>query len=69
MYLSSGFPTRSDINRTVWQQKKNRGLKFRLYEVEGINYNLCSENKDADHNLRLCFRICNKTGFLMMRLI
>ena len=41
------------------------GLKFRIYEVEGLYY-LCSENKGADQlcgyreaDLRLCFRICN----------
>ena len=38
-------------------------------------YFLCSENKDADQlcsyntaDLHLCFRICKKAGFLMMRL-
>ena len=43
-----------------------RGLKFRIYEVEGLYY-LCSENKGADQprgyreaDLRLCFRICKK---------
>ena len=40
------------------------GLKFRIWEVEGLYYP-CSENKDADQLrgyresvLRLCFRIC-----------
>ena len=28
---SSGFPTRSDTNRTVQPQKVARGLKFRIY--------------------------------------
>ena len=43
-----------------------RGLKFPIYEVEGLYY-LYSENKDADQlrsycaaDLRLCFRICKK---------
>ena len=43
-----------------------RGLKFRIYEEEGLYY-LCSENKGADQlrgygeaDLRLCFRICKK---------
>ena len=46
-----------------------RGLKFRIYVVEGLNY-LYSENKDADQlrgyreaDLRLCFRICKKPFF------
>ena len=35
-----------------------RGLKFRIYKVEGLYY-LSSENKGADQlrDLRLCFRI------------
>ena len=54
-----------------------RGLKFRIYEVEGLYYP-CSENKGADQlrgyreaDLRLCFRKCKKkkNGFLMTRLI
>ena len=36
---------------------KARGLKFRIYEVEGLYYP-CSENKGAEADLRLCFRIC-----------
>ena len=47
-----------------------RGLKFRIYVVEGLYY-LCSENKGADQlrgyreaDLRLCFRICKKPVFL-----
>ena len=50
------------------RQKIARGLKFRLWEVEGL-YCLCSENKGADQlrgyreaDLRLCFRICKKPG-------
>ena len=46
-----------------------RGLKFRIYEVEG-SYYPCSENKGADQlrgyreaDLRLCFRICKKPVF------
>ena len=60
---SSGFPTGSDTNWAVQLQKVARGLKFRIYEVEGLYY-LCSENKGADQlrgyreaDLRLCFRI------------
>ena len=45
---SSGFPTRSDTNRAEQLIKKMaRGLKFRIYEVEGLYY-VCSENKGAD---------------------
>ena len=64
-----GFPTRSDINRAVQPQKMARGLKFRIWEVEGLYYP-CSENKRADQlrghreaDLRLCFRICKKPVF------
>ena len=46
-----------------------RGLKFRIYEVEGVYYP-CSEIKGADQlrgyreaDLRLCFRICKKPIF------
>ena len=49
--------------------KMARGLKFRIYEVEGLYYP-CSENKGADQlrgqsaaNLRLCFLICKKPVF------
>ena len=45
--LSSGFPTRSDKNRAVQPLEMVRGLKFWIYEVEGL-YFLCSESKDAD---------------------
>ena len=45
-----------------------------MYEEEGLYY-LCSENKGADQlrgyreaDLRLCFRICIKSGFLLTRL-
>ena len=45
--MSSGFPNRSHTNRAVKQEKMARGLKFRIYEVEGWYY-LCSKNKGAD---------------------
>ena len=68
------FPTWSDTNQAVQLQKMARGLKFRIYKVEGLYY-LCSENKGADQllgycetDLRLCFRICKTLGFLMTRL-
>ena len=63
------FPTWSDTNQAVQLQKMARGLKFRIYKVEGLYY-LCSENKGADQlrgyrgaDLRLCFRICKKPVF------
>ena len=56
--LSSGFPTRLDVNQAVHTATEDgRGLKFRFKEVERLFY-LCSENKGVD--LRLCFRICKK---------
>ena len=63
--LSLGFLTRSETNPAVQSQKMVRGLKFWIYEVEGLHY-LCSENKGADQpgDLRLCFRICKKLVFL-----
>ena len=61
---SSGFPTRSDTNRSVQPQKMATSLKFWIEEEEELNY-LCSENKGADQlcsiceaDLRLCFCIC-----------
>ena len=63
------FPTWSDTNRAVQPQKMARGLKFRIWKVEGLYY-LCSENKGADQlrgyrevDLRLCFRICKTLVF------
>ena len=63
------FPTWSDTNQAVQLQKQVRGLKFRIWKVEGLYY-LCSENKDADQlrgyreaDLRLCFRISKKPVF------
>ena len=55
------FPTWSDTNQAVQLQKMARGLKFRIWKVEGLYY-LCSENKGADQlrgyreaDLRLVF--------------
>ena len=47
-------------------QKMPRGLKFRIYEVEGVYYQ-CSENKSTDQLRRyLFFRVCQqKASFLM----
>ena len=73
--MSSGFPTRFDRNWASHRKKMARGLKFRSSEVEELYY-LCSENEGADQlggyhaaNLWLCFRICEKAGFLMTQLI
>ena len=41
-----GFSTRSDTNQAAQPPKMARGLKFLLYEDEGLYY-LCSENKGA----------------------
>ena len=47
---------------------------LKVLEVEVLYY-LLSESKGGDHlgyrafDLRLCFRICTKTGFLVTRLI
>ena len=61
----------ADTNRAVQPQKLARGLKFGMYEVEGLYY-LCSGNKDADQlrdyrqaDQRLCFPHMQKAGFLM----
>ena len=63
------FPTWSNTNQAVQPQKMARGLKFRIWKVEGLYY-LCSENKGADQlrgyreaDLRLCFRICKTLVF------
>ena len=63
------FPTWSDTKQAMQSQKLARGLKFRVEEVEGLDY-LCSENKGADQlrgyreaDLRLCFRICKLLVF------
>ena len=52
------FSTWSDIKRALLPQKMARGLKIRIYEVEGLYYP-SSGNKDAEHlrevDLRLCF--------------
>ena len=53
-----GFPTRSHTNQAVQPHKMARGLKFRMYEVEGLSC-LCS----AEADLRHCFRICKKPVF------
>ena len=63
------FQIWSDTNQAVQLQKMARSLKFRIKEVEGLNYP-CSENKGAvklrgyrEADLRLRFRICKMLGF------
>ena len=57
------FPTRSDTNQAAQQQKMAKGLKFRIYEEEGL-YCPCSENKGyREADLCLCFRIYAKSRF------
>ena len=53
----------------------HRGLKCRVYELEGVHYR-CSENKGADKlrvyhaaDLRLCFHASKKAGIVIMWLI
>ena len=59
--LSLAFPFRPDTNQPIkLSRKMARGLKFRIWEEEGLYY-ICSENKGAD--LRLCFGIYAKSRF------
>ena len=54
------FPTWSHTNQAVRLQKMARCLKFRVKEVEGLNYP-CSENKGADQlrgYLRFAYAKC-----------
>ena len=50
----SGFRTCSDTNRAVHPHIMARGLKFGIYEVEGLYY-LCSENKSVATQLICAF--------------
>ena len=63
--LSSGFSTRPDTNQAEQPSKVARGLKFLIFEEDGLYY-LCNE-KSAEQlrsycaaDLRLCFPICKK---------
>ena len=64
-----GISNKVRHNPAVQPQKMARGLKFRVYIVEGLNYPY-SENKGTDQlryyceaDLRLCFRICKSLVF------
>ena len=57
-------------------EKKTVFVGSQRRRLEAGNFYLCSENKGADQlhgqcaaDLRLCFRICKKAGFLMMWLV
>ena len=50
-----GFPNRSDTNRAIEPQQRARSLNVFVEYVHGSG-------------LRLCFRIMQNKGFLMMRL-
>ena len=70
---------RHTLNQAEPSKKLARSLKFRIKVVKELYCPYC-ENKGADQlrdqlsgyreaDLRLCFRICKKTGFPTMRLI
>ena len=66
---STGFPTRSDTNWPVQQQKMTRSWKFWILEEQEWYYS-CGKNEGADPlcsyytaDLRLCFRIGKKLVF------
>ena len=72
--LVFGVSDQDDTNRAVQPQKMASGLKFRIKVKERLYYPY-SENKGADQlrsycaaDLRLCFHICKKNGFLITRL-
>ena len=63
------FLTWSDANQAMQSQQMAIGLKFRIKQIEGLDY-LCSENKGVDQlrgyreaDVRLCFRICKMLVF------
>ena len=67
--LVLGVSDTSDTNQAVQPQKIARGLKFRIYEVEGLYYP-CSEKNGADRlrsycaaDLHLYFHICKMQVF------
>ena len=60
--LSSGLLTKSHTNRSVIPQKMARGLKFHIWEVEGICTIYEAKTKALDQ-LCLCFHICKKQVF------
>ena len=73
--LSSGFATRRDTNRPAQPQKLARVFKFRLQQVEVLNYPGSEQHRrwsdcaDVQAYLRLCYSHMSLTGFLMTWLI
>ena len=65
---------RGFTNWTVYSQKMTRGLKFRIKEVEGLDY-VCCKNKGSDQlhsyctaDLHLCFGTFKEQVLHMTRL-
>ena len=64
-----GVSDQVHTNQAVQPQKMVRGLKFRIWVLEGLYYPY-NKNKGADQlrgyreaDLRLCFRICKNPFF------
>ena len=62
-----GFPIRLDANWAIQPQKIAGGLKFWIYEAEGL-YTICVAKTRARIAQRLAFRICKMQVFLMTQL-
>ena len=56
------FSYMTTTNLTVQAHKMATGWKFCIEKVEELFYP-CSENKGAEADLRLCFRICKMLDF------
>ena len=64
--LFSKIPTRCDTNRTVQEQKMDRGIELRIKDVQSLYYQ-SSENKGANSSVEtvqlisdIFVRICIK---------
>ena len=69
---SSGLMTRSDTNQALYSHRRllHWGLNFGFRKKRECTIQVAKTKggyREAD--LRLCFRICKKSGFLMPRLI
>ena len=63
------FPTRSDTNRAAQPQKMARSLKFGFRKKRGRTIRGADQLRSyCAADLRLCFRICKKAGFLVTRI-